>query len=128
MAVSRRRPPASRFASGTTSSRGSRDNGRYFLERLRDVLADSPIVGDVRGLGMWLAVDFTADKATRQPFADDTVKAIVRRMKDLGVLSSAIGNALEMAPPLITGRDQLDRAADVTAQAVDDIARARGFA
>ena len=102
----------------------ARDNGRYFLDALQSALAGSPIVGDVRGLGMWLAIEFTADKATRQPFADDTVKAVVQRMKDMGVLSSAIGNAMEMAPPLITARDQLDRAAEVTAEAVRDIARA----
>ena len=66
-------------------------------------------------------------RQTKAPFADDTVKAVVRRMKELGVLSSSIGNALEMAPPLIARRDQLDRAAEVTAQAVAEVARARGF-
>jgi putrescine---pyruvate transaminase len=100
----------------------ARDNGCYFLERLKEALADSPIVGDVRGLGMWIAVDFTRDKSTRAPFTDDTVKKVVRRMKDLGVLSSAIGNALEMAPPLVTSHTQLDHAAEITAQAVRDIA------
>ncbi len=99
----------------------ARDNGRYFLERLKAALADSTIVGDVRGLGMWLAVDFTQDRKTRAPFTDGTVKKVVRRMKDLGVLSSSIGNALEMAPPLITSRTQLDRAVEVTAQAVNDV-------
>jgi adenosylmethionine-8-amino-7-oxononanoate aminotransferase len=99
----------------------ARDNGRYFLERLKEVLADSPIVGDVRGLGMWLAIDFTRDKKTKAPFTDGTVKKVVRRMKDLGVLSSSIGNALEMAPPLITSRAQLDRAVEVTARAVADV-------
>jgi adenosylmethionine-8-amino-7-oxononanoate aminotransferase len=99
----------------------SRDNGRYFLERLKEVLADSPIVGEVRGLGMWLAVDFTQDKKTKAPFTDDTVKKVVRRMKELGVLSSSIGNALEMAPPLITSRAHLDRAAEVMARAASDV-------
>lgn len=99
----------------------SRDNGHYFLGRLREALATSPIVGDVRGLGMWLAVDFTRDKTTKAPFTDGTVKNVVRRMKDLGVLASSIGTALEMAPPLISTRDQLDHAAEVTAQAVSDV-------
>jgi adenosylmethionine-8-amino-7-oxononanoate aminotransferase len=103
----------------------ARDNGRYFLGRLKEVLADSPIVGDVRGLGMWLAVDFTRDRKTKAPFTDDTVKKVVRRMKDLGVISSAIGTALEMAPPLIASRSQLDRAAEVTAEAVRDVAAGR---
>lgn len=106
----------------------AQDNGRHFLDQLTEALAGSPIVGEVRGIGMWLAVDFTADKSTKEPFADDTVKAIVQRMKELGVLSSAIGNALEMAPPLITERETLDHVTEVTAQAIGDIARARGFA
>jgi adenosylmethionine-8-amino-7-oxononanoate aminotransferase len=103
----------------------ARDNGRYFLDRLKELLADSPIVGDVRGLGMWLAVDFTRDKKTKAPFTDDTVKKVVRRMKDLGVISSAIGTALEMAPPLIATRSQLDRAAEMTAEAIRDVAAGR---
>lgn len=100
----------------------ARDNGKYFLGRLKELVEDSPIVGDVRGLGMWLAIDFTRDKKTKAPFTDDTVKRVVRRMKDLGVLSSSIGNAMEMAPPLITSRAELDRAAEVTARAVKDTA------
>jgi adenosylmethionine-8-amino-7-oxononanoate aminotransferase len=100
----------------------AKENGSYFLGRLQEALATSPIVGDVRGIGMWLAVDFTRDKATKAPFTDGTVKNAVRRMKDLGVLSSPIGTALEMAPPLISTRDQLDHVVDVTARAVKDIA------
>jgi adenosylmethionine-8-amino-7-oxononanoate aminotransferase len=106
----------------------ARANGAYFLDNLKAALAGSPIVGDVRGIGMWLAIEFTANKATKEPFADDTVKAIVRRMKELGVLSSSIGNALEMAPPLISGRDHLDRATEVTARAIADVAKARRLA
>ena len=54
-----------------------------------------------------MAVDFTSDKPTRAPFADDTVPAIVRRMQDKGVLVCAIGpSAFEMAPPLISTREQ----------------------
>ena len=100
----------------------ARGNGDYFLGRLRALLAHSPIVGDVRGLGMWLAVEFSADKQKKIPFTDATVKDVVRRMKDLGVIASAIGHSLEMAPPLITGRADLDRAAEVTAEAVRDVA------
>lgn len=100
----------------------SREDGAYFLARLRDLLIGHPIVGDVRGLGMWLAVELSADKAKKTPFADTTVKDVVQRMKELGVIASAIGNSFEMAPPLIATRAELDRAAEVTAQAVKDVA------
>jgi putrescine aminotransferase len=71
---------------------------------------------------MWLAVDYTTDKKTKAPFTDVTVKKVERRMKELGVISSAIGTAIEMAPPLIASRPQLDRAAEVTARAIKEVA------
>jgi putrescine---pyruvate transaminase len=81
----------------------------------------------VRGIGMWLAVDLCADKVTKAPFADDTVAAVVRRIRDLGMLINPCGNAFELAPPLITPRETLDRAVGIAARAIDEIARERGL-
>ena len=105
----------------------ARDNGAYFLDALKMELEKHPIVGQVRGLGMWLAVDFTADKATKAAFADDTVKQIVKRMRELGVLVNAAGTAFELAPPLITPRDALDRTVKIAARAIDEVARERNL-
>lgn len=105
----------------------AKENGAYFLEALRGELADHPIVGQVRGIGMWLAVDFCADKATKAAFTDDTVQAIVKRMRELGVLINACGTAFELAPPLITPRAALDRTVEVARRAIDEVARARGL-
>jgi adenosylmethionine-8-amino-7-oxononanoate aminotransferase len=103
----------------------ARENGAYMLDALHEYLDPHPIVGQVRGVGMWLAVDFTADQETRAPFADDTVRAIVRRMYDHGVIASPIGTAFEMAPPLIATRADLDEAVRVATRAIDEIARER---
>ena len=104
------------------------ENGVYFQAALQDAVGDHPIVGDVRGIGMWHAVDFTADRATKAPFIDDTVAAVVRRMYEQGVIASPIGTALEMAPPLIASRGDLDLAAEVTARAIADVTRERRLA
>lgn len=106
----------------------ARANGAYMLDALHEYLDPHPIVGQVRGLGMWLAADFTADKETREPFEDDTVKVIVQRMYDRGVIASPIGTAFEMAPPLIATKDDIDEAVRVAAQAIDDVAKERGLA
>ena len=105
----------------------SMEIGAYFLVALKEALGDQPILGEVRGLGLWLAVELTADQATRVPFTDDTVPAIVRRMRELGVLANAIGSAIELAPPYIVARGELDRAAEVIARAITEVARERGF-
>ena len=95
------------------------------LDALQEYLDPHPIVGQVRGEGMWLAVDFAGDKETRAPFEDDTVQAVVRRMYEHGVIASPIGTAFELAPPLIATRADLDEAVRVAAQSIDEIARER---
>jgi putrescine aminotransferase len=104
----------------------AKEMGTYLLDALKP-LEQHPIVGQVRGLGMWLAIDFTADKRTKAPFTDDTVKAVELRTRELGVLVSANGTAIEMAPPLVARREELDRLATTLEQAIHDVARARGL-
>jgi adenosylmethionine-8-amino-7-oxononanoate aminotransferase len=103
----------------------AREHGAYMLDALHEFLDPHPIVGQVRGLGMWLAIDLTADKETRAPFEDDTVKAIVQRMYEHGVIASPIGTAFEMAPPLIASKADIDETVRVAALAIDEIARER---
>jgi adenosylmethionine-8-amino-7-oxononanoate aminotransferase len=105
----------------------SRVNGAYFLDGLQEVLEPLPIVGQVRGVGMWLAVDFSKDQQTREPFADDTVAAVVKRMHDYGVIASAIGTSFEMAPPLITTRSDLDDVTRIAEKSIREIGKERGY-
>ncbi len=105
----------------------ARENGAYLLDALHEYLDPHPIVGQVRGIGMWLAVDFAADKETRAPFEDDTVRAIVQRMYQYGVIASPIGTAFELAPPLIVTKADLDETVRVAAQSIDEIARERSL-
>jgi adenosylmethionine-8-amino-7-oxononanoate aminotransferase len=105
----------------------SREHGEYLLDALHEYLDHHPIVGDVRGVGMWLAVDFTADKSTRAPFEDDTVRAVVKRMYQHGVIASPIGTAFELAPPLIASKADLDETVRVAARAIDEVARERSL-
>ena len=97
-----------------------RETGAYFLDALQR-LRDLPIVGDVRGLGMWTCIDFTVDKKTKAPFTDDTVKAITRRMADLGVLGGEEGTAIEFGPALVATREDVDRCVDVAEQAIREV-------
>jgi len=94
--------------------------GAHALDTLRE-LEVLDAVGDVRGLGLWLAVDFTADPETRAPLASKTLKAIVERTRELGVLVSNNGTAIEIAPPLVISREDLDEGLARFAQAVREI-------
>jgi putrescine---pyruvate transaminase len=105
----------------------ARVDGAYVLDALKQALEPLPIVGQVRGAGMWLAVDFTRDKATRAPFEDDTVATIVRRMYKHRVIASPIGTSFELAPPLITSRSDLDTTVEVAERSIREIVAERNL-
>jgi putrescine aminotransferase len=100
--------------------------GAKFLATLKSALAGIDAVGDVRGLGHWLAVDFTSDPATKAPPPDGFPAEVVRRMAEIGMIACPTGTSIELAPPLIATEAQLDRAAEVAARAVKEAAKAIG--
>jgi len=70
-----------------------------------------PIVGDVRGLGLFLGVELSLDRKTRPPAADQAAY-VVERMKDHGILLSTDGpdhNVIKMKPPLCITEADVDR-------------------
>jgi adenosylmethionine-8-amino-7-oxononanoate aminotransferase len=105
----------------------SRVEGAYLLDALQHELAASPIVGQVRGAGLWIAVDFTKDKQTKEAFTDDTVTAIVKRMYDNGVIANAVGTAFELAPPYTISRSDLDLTVEAASRAIREIVQDRSL-
>jgi adenosylmethionine-8-amino-7-oxononanoate aminotransferase len=81
--------------------------GTYFLKGLR-ALESHPIVGEVRGIGLWTAIDLTADKKNRAPFPLNRLINLVNRAKSKGLIIKMMGPALEFAPPLIIRKEEID--------------------
>ncbi len=80
--------------------------GAKLLERLRALHAYD-IVGDVRGIGMWLAVEFTSDEKTKAPLDRWALSSIVMQARALGILVGRNGNSIEIAPPLTIDEDEV---------------------
>ena len=71
-----------------------------------------PILGDVRGLGLFLGIELSLDRETRAPAAAQAAY-VVERMKDHGILLSTDGpdrNVIKMKPPLSFSEGDADRA------------------
>jgi len=85
--------------------------GAYFLERLHELL-DYPIVGDVRGKGLMLAVELVLDKETRAPLSmfHTTARRLLRAALDGGLLIRLAGSRLLLSPPLVFERAHVDQA------------------
>jgi L-2,4-diaminobutyrate transaminase len=101
----------------------SAEIGAHFLARLRERLGDHPHVGEIRGQGLMLAVEFVADKKARGFFDHDLwVHRIVQRnaMAE-GILVRALPYAevISFSPPLCITRGEADEAIDRFARALD---------
>ena len=99
--------------------------GDYFLQGLK-TLTSHPTVGEVRGTGLWTAIDFTMDKKTRVPFSTDRLTSMVNRAKEKGLIIKLMGPALEFAPPLIIQKEEIDWALKILDQVITEEEKAMG--
>jgi len=88
----------------------AREVGQYFMDALRKLGEKHRLIGDVRGLGLFIGVEFVRDRQTLEP-ADTEASAIIERMKSRGVLLSTDGpfhNVLKIKPPIVFSKADSD--------------------
>ncbi|MCC8194600.1 MAG: aspartate aminotransferase family protein, partial [Deltaproteobacteria bacterium] len=90
----------------------SAEMGAYLLGSLQERLAHSPSAGEVRGKGLWVSVDFTADRKTRAPFPPENLNSVVDRALARGYIVKATGGAIELAPAFILTKEEIDAFSD----------------
>jgi taurine--2-oxoglutarate transaminase len=104
-----------------------RDLGERVVEpRLREIAAKHPSVGEYRGMGLFWALELVLDRETREPLvpfnasgeAAAPFNAVVAACKSAGVWPFAVGNRLQIAPPLIIGEEDLVKGLDIIDEAL----------
>ena len=97
--------------------------GEYILARLANWPEKHPIVGDVRGLGLMVAVELVKSQQTREPHLEAR-KKVVYRAFEKGVLLLGCGeSAVRFMPPLIVEREQIDHALEVLERCIAEAER-----
>ncbi len=104
----------------------ARDTGAYFQQAMHTAFDAHPLVGEVRGVGLLAALEFVADKKSRQRF-EPAAKVGIRISQaciDRGLIARAMphGDILGFAPPLVINREQVDEVVARTRRAVDSVA------
>ena len=96
----------------------SRALGAAFQARLRRLMTDHAVIGDVRGDGLFAILELVADRPGRVPLGSWTaghpdLKRLLARGLDLGVSFASRGNLIVLAPPLTIEETELDQALGV---------------
>ncbi|MGJ3239778.1 MAG: 4-aminobutyrate--2-oxoglutarate transaminase [Anaerolineae bacterium] len=94
--------------------------GERIRGHLEQIMADNPIVGDVRGLGSMLAMELVHDRHSKNPAASETSQVNAETLKR-GVITIRAGlysNCVRFLPPLNITDEQIDEGMAVVAEAV----------
>lgn len=77
--------------------------GEYLIAGLQTLADKHTVIGDIRGSGLFVAVEFVSDRVTRAADAA-TAATVVNELRNRGVLTGAIGpdnNILKLRPPMV---------------------------
>ncbi len=96
----------------------ARETGTRLCDGLRGLMASHPLVGDVRGEGLFIGVELVRDRTTLEPAAEEADE-LINRLRHRGLLASTDGphhNVVKIKPPLAITNDDADLALRVIAE------------
>jgi 4-aminobutyrate aminotransferase len=87
--------------------------GNYFRGKLDELQRKYPVIGEVRGKGLMLALEIVKDRTTKEPAPEITLQ-LLERTRDNGLLvgrGGLYGNVIRLSPMLNIGKADVDEAA-----------------
>jgi 4-aminobutyrate aminotransferase len=101
--------------------------GRRLRKRLEEMKQRHPLIGDVRGEGLLIGVEFVKDRKTKRPARLETAKVVFRAW-ELGLLTVFVGddgNVVELTPPMVITEEELEAGAEIFERAITDVEKGR---
>lgn len=106
------------------------ENGNYLGAQLKEKLANSKIVGDVRGLGGFWTVEIVKDKTTKTPFEKklDVAHLVSDKAYDLGLsimgcvdqIRDVGGDMIMFAPSFVITKEDADAMVAITVKSIEE--------
>jgi adenosylmethionine-8-amino-7-oxononanoate aminotransferase len=90
--------------------------GKHIKERLDAEFSPLPKVGNIRGKGLFLAVELVSDRKTKTPISPDVRKELTLRLHEAGIVPRGGGymnSVLYITPPCTITTEEADRALDI---------------
>jgi 4-aminobutyrate aminotransferase len=97
--------------------------GAHLLKLLLEIKMRHELIGDVRGRGLIIGVEFVRNRETREPARLETAKVVYRAWQ-LGLLTVFVGadsNVMEITPPLTITMEDVERGAEIIEQSIRDV-------
>jgi 4-aminobutyrate aminotransferase len=98
--------------------KNTNETGPYTIQKLKEIQSRHPSIGDVRGIGFMIGVDFVEDPTSKKPAAE--LRNRVERLAfERGLLLLGCGKSvIRISPPLCTTKEQIDEGLNIFEEAV----------
>lgn len=90
---------------------------------LAELAARSPLVGEVRGAGVFWAVELVTDKASRTPVPAATVAAVKKAALARGLMPFTADNRIHVVPPCVVTAQEAELGLEILEAALAEVAR-----
>ncbi|HAR43283.1 MAG TPA: aspartate aminotransferase family protein [Bdellovibrionales bacterium] len=97
----------------------SRRMGEYFLRKLEPLVDRYPFVGEVRGAGLFLAIEMVKDKTTREPLAKEIMYQVFKDFVKHGLLTMAYDAKFRIQPAMTIDEKTIDNAVAIITEVYD---------
>jgi 4-aminobutyrate aminotransferase len=92
--------------------------GAYAMDALEEIKSRHPSIGDVRGKGLMIGVEFVTDRETKEP-AHDLTERVVELGYERGLLMLSCGKSvIRIAPPLSMNKSEMDEGLKIFEEAL----------
>ncbi|MBE3757542.1 aspartate aminotransferase family protein [Vibrio parahaemolyticus] len=98
-------------------------DSQFMREKLLEMKAKYPVIGDVRGIGMLWGIELVTDHESKAR-ANDEAEAVLYQCLNNGVsFKVSQGNVIQLSPPLIITREQLTEALAIFEEAIAKVCK-----
>lgn len=100
--------------------------GKVVKDRFQKMASWAECIGDVRGLGAMVAVEFVTDRKTKAPDAD-TCEAVTAKCLEKGLILLKAGNAknvIRILSPLTISDEDVNKALDIIEESLKEVVKA----
>ncbi len=84
----------------------AREVGAILLNGLRELMEEFPFIGDVRGRGLLIGIDFVRNRKTKEPLGQKTMHFIFSEALKRGLLTMGYSARMRINPPLVLSAEQ----------------------
>jgi len=103
--------------------RNAAEMGAYFLEQLHTLYEEHPIIGEVRGTGLYLGVELVRDRETKEPYPpeENLGGRLTEKFRQMGLLLRPRGATIVLTPPLCVTTGEVDEIANGLDRALSEL-------